>query len=109
MLRSLVGSEMCIRDSINAEYGIRHIRSMPRKTGAAVWNVVEAYPLFAAIGGGLGLCAVHLARFSFKSPDVHINKNNRSNPMLENFSEGKRWKGLGVRNLAENGGANKYF
>eukprot|EP00658_Telonema_sp_P-2_P062037 TRINITY_DN506_c0_g2_i1.p1 TRINITY_DN506_c0_g2~~TRINITY_DN506_c0_g2_i1.p1 ORF type:complete len:296 (-),score=113.79 TRINITY_DN506_c0_g2_i1:161-1003(-) len=28
MLRSLVGSEMCIRDSINAEYGVRSIPAM---------------------------------------------------------------------------------
>eukprot|EP00658_Telonema_sp_P-2_P016439 TRINITY_DN16385_c0_g1_i1.p1 TRINITY_DN16385_c0_g1~~TRINITY_DN16385_c0_g1_i1.p1 ORF type:complete len:128 (+),score=41.73 TRINITY_DN16385_c0_g1_i1:146-529(+) len=28
MLRSLVGSEMCIRDSINAEYGVRNDQAM---------------------------------------------------------------------------------
>eukprot|EP00658_Telonema_sp_P-2_P066972 TRINITY_DN5592_c0_g1_i2.p1 TRINITY_DN5592_c0_g1~~TRINITY_DN5592_c0_g1_i2.p1 ORF type:complete len:325 (-),score=107.02 TRINITY_DN5592_c0_g1_i2:370-1344(-) len=31
MLRSLVGSEMCIRDSINAEYGDQAAQSMPKR------------------------------------------------------------------------------
>eukprot|EP00658_Telonema_sp_P-2_P019501 TRINITY_DN17700_c0_g1_i4.p1 TRINITY_DN17700_c0_g1~~TRINITY_DN17700_c0_g1_i4.p1 ORF type:complete len:535 (-),score=107.53 TRINITY_DN17700_c0_g1_i4:278-1882(-) len=33
MLRSLVGSEMCIRDSINAEYGIVRKKKTPTTTG----------------------------------------------------------------------------
>merc|ERR1719174_1108932 len=71
-----------------------------RKAGMQIWNVVEAYPLFAAIGGGCTLCACHLARFMIASPDVNVSKANRANPMSENFEEGKRWKGLGVRGFA---------
>lgn len=64
------------------------------------WNIVEAYPLFFAIGGGCGLCALHLTRHITSSPDVMVTKANRANPMIENFDEGKRWKGLAVRGFA---------
>eukprot|EP00658_Telonema_sp_P-2_P010442 TRINITY_DN13939_c0_g1_i3.p1 TRINITY_DN13939_c0_g1~~TRINITY_DN13939_c0_g1_i3.p1 ORF type:complete len:279 (-),score=64.16 TRINITY_DN13939_c0_g1_i3:388-1224(-) len=43
MLRSLVGSEMCIRDSINAEYGGLSARAMPPR--AALSRVDQNSPL----------------------------------------------------------------
>eukprot|EP00658_Telonema_sp_P-2_P085897 TRINITY_DN9897_c0_g1_i3.p1 TRINITY_DN9897_c0_g1~~TRINITY_DN9897_c0_g1_i3.p1 ORF type:complete len:376 (+),score=104.30 TRINITY_DN9897_c0_g1_i3:101-1228(+) len=39
MLRSLVGSEMCIRDSINAEYGGRVTAAMHRQIYPLPWDV----------------------------------------------------------------------
>merc|ERR1712146_780417 len=57
------------------------------------WFIVEAYPLFAAIGMGLGVCTLHCARHMFFSPDVFISKSNRSNAMIENYKEGEKWKG----------------
>eukprot|EP00658_Telonema_sp_P-2_P045573 TRINITY_DN3355_c0_g1_i2.p2 TRINITY_DN3355_c0_g1~~TRINITY_DN3355_c0_g1_i2.p2 ORF type:complete len:103 (+),score=17.63 TRINITY_DN3355_c0_g1_i2:77-385(+) len=91
---------MCIRDRYQRRVRDTLHHRMPGKSAFATWNVVEAYPLFVAIGGGLSLCAAHLTRFTLKSPDVHVSKSHRANPMLENFDEGKRWKGLGVRGFA---------
>merc|ERR1712224_842686 len=63
------------------------------------WFIVEAYPLFAAIGMGLGVCTLHCARHMFFSPDVFITKSNRSNAMIENYKEGEKWKGSPLRRL----------
>merc|ERR1712072_328534 len=56
------------------------------------WWIVEAYPLFAAIGFGCLACTVHCGRHMFFSPDVFVNKSNRGNAMIENFKEGEKWK-----------------
>jgi len=61
------------------------------------WVIVEAYPLFAAIGLGCGICALHLARHLFFSPDVFLSKSNRGNAMIENHKEGENWKGNPLR------------
>jgi len=34
------------------------------------WFIVEAYPLFVAIGGGCGICFLHCMRHFMFSPDV---------------------------------------
>ena len=34
------------------------------------WFIVEAYPLFVAIGGGCGICFLHCMRHFIFSPDV---------------------------------------
>eukprot|EP00658_Telonema_sp_P-2_P041326 TRINITY_DN2954_c0_g1_i11.p1 TRINITY_DN2954_c0_g1~~TRINITY_DN2954_c0_g1_i11.p1 ORF type:complete len:391 (+),score=101.36 TRINITY_DN2954_c0_g1_i11:74-1246(+) len=63
MLRSLVGSEMCIRDSINAEYGGQHPASMERvremaavfgagvASGAVLWSLLGSAAAHAAPSG----------------------------------------------------------
>merc|ERR1711934_2423 len=61
------------------------------------WVIVEAYPLFAAIGGGLLICTAHCLRHLFFSPDVFLSKSNRSNAMIENNKEGQNWKGNPLR------------
>merc|ERR1711959_830857 len=57
------------------------------------WVIVEAYPLFAAIGFGCMVCFLHCMRHLFFSPDVFISKGSRGNAMIENFKEGEAWKG----------------
>merc|ERR1712072_110470 len=59
----------------------------------ARWVIVEAYPLFAAIGLGCLVCFMHCMRHMFFSPDVMVTKSNRGNAMIENFKEGQNWKG----------------
>merc|ERR1719158_1472879 len=59
----------------------------------ARWVIVEAYPLFAAIGFGCLVCFMHCMRHMFFSPDVFVSKSNRGNAMIENFKEGQNWKG----------------
>jgi hypothetical protein len=77
------------------------------------WFIVEAYPLFVAIGGGCGICFLHCMRHFMFSPDVspaskrnsiasrcklysllsssiskvHVTKTNRGNAMIENHRE----------------------
>merc|ERR1712146_500345 len=63
------------------------------------WIIVEAYPLFAAIGFGCGVCFLHCMRHLFFSPDVMVNKSSRANPMIENFKEGEKWKGNMFRSI----------
>merc|ERR1712196_474503 len=41
------------------------------------WVIVEAYPLFAAIGLGVGVCTLHCLRHLFFSPEVFISKSTR--------------------------------
>ena len=69
------------------------------------WFIVEAYPLYAAIGLGCGVCFLHCMRHMFFSPDVSalcsacfkrlvrsagplsqvmVSKSNRANAMLDN-------------------------
>merc|ERR1711934_474548 len=62
-----------------------------------IWFIVEAYPLFVAIGGGCGICFLHCMRHFMFSPDVMVNKTNRANPMIENTREGANWKGNPLR------------
>ena len=38
------------------------------------WFIVEAFPLFAAIGGGCSICFLHCMRHLFFSPDVSANE-----------------------------------
>merc|ERR1711959_451999 len=64
------------------------------------WVIVEAYPLFAAIGGGCLICFVHCMRHLFFSPDVFLSKSNRANAMIENYKTGEAWKGSAFRKLS---------
>ena len=61
------------------------------------WFIVEAYPLFVAIGGGCGICFLHCMRHFIFSPDVMVSKSNRANAMIENHREGANWKGNPLR------------
>merc|ERR1711998_276139 len=63
------------------------------------WVIVEAYPLFAAIGFGCSVCFIHCMRHLFFSPDVFVSKSSRSNAMIENFKEGENWKGNTFRSM----------
>merc|ERR1711918_93643 len=63
------------------------------------WIIVEAYPLFAAIGLGCGVCFLHCFRHLLFSPDVFLSKGNRSNAMIENTKEGKNWQSNPLRSL----------
>eukprot|EP00658_Telonema_sp_P-2_P035364 TRINITY_DN25734_c0_g1_i1.p1 TRINITY_DN25734_c0_g1~~TRINITY_DN25734_c0_g1_i1.p1 ORF type:complete len:488 (-),score=154.19 TRINITY_DN25734_c0_g1_i1:343-1806(-) len=49
MLRSLVGSEMCIRDSINAEYGSRSSTMLTRATSRAASSLAPRFSTITAI------------------------------------------------------------
>merc|ERR1711865_162214 len=64
------------------------------------WIIVEAYPLFAAIGLGCGICLAHCLRHLFFSPDVFLTKKNRNNAMIDNQQEGEAWKGNPLRKMA---------
>lgn len=64
------------------------------------WVIVEAYPLFAAIGGGCLICFTHCMRHLFFSPDVFLSKTNRANAMIENFKTGENWKGNVFRKMS---------
>merc|ERR1712146_739672 len=63
------------------------------------WFIVEAYPLYAAIGLGCGGCFLHCFRHLLFSPDVFLGKGNRANAMIENKREGESWKGNPLRML----------
>merc|ERR1711924_519048 len=64
------------------------------------WIIVEAYPLFAAIGLGCGVCFLHCMRHLFFSPDVFLTKKNRSNA-IENTKEGEAWMGNPLRRMGD--------
>eukprot|EP00658_Telonema_sp_P-2_P023472 TRINITY_DN19410_c0_g1_i4.p1 TRINITY_DN19410_c0_g1~~TRINITY_DN19410_c0_g1_i4.p1 ORF type:complete len:245 (-),score=58.59 TRINITY_DN19410_c0_g1_i4:75-809(-) len=64
MLRSLVGSEMCIRDSINAEYGGRWSLGM---VSARVLVMAMIAAIAVALGLGLGLLR-HYGRHTGVAP-----------------------------------------
>lgn len=49
-----------------------------------IWNAVEAYPLFAAVGTGLTAMVITSFRELFCAPDVRISKSDRAVPMHDN-------------------------
>ncbi|CAL5214017.1 unnamed protein product [Lathyrus oleraceus] len=53
------------------------------------WIRPEVYPLFAAIGTVVGICAMQLVRNICTNPEVRVNKANRKAGVLENYSEGE--------------------
>merc|ERR1711939_6240 len=67
----------------------------------ARWVIVEAYPLFAAIGLGCGICFIHCMRHLFFSPDVFLAKGTRGNAMHDNAKEGEKWKGNVLRSIGD--------
>ena len=62
---------------------------------AATWLRAEAYPIFVAVGGAVGLCAFVMARTIEFSPDVRISKEERAMGVLEEkrfFKEGAEFR-----------------
>ena len=49
-----------------------------------IWNAVEAYPLFAAVGTAVTAMIVHSSRELFCAPDVRLSKNDRAVPIHDN-------------------------
>merc|ERR1719310_198721 len=64
-----------------------------------IWFIVEAYPLFAAIGLGCGVCFLHCMRHLFFSPDVFLGKKTRQDAMIENHKSGEAWMSSPLRSL----------
>ncbi|EOY00820.1 hypothetical protein QUC31_014087 [Theobroma cacao] len=63
------------------------------------WLKPEVYPLFAAVGFAVGICAMQLVRNISTNPEVRVTKENRSAGILENFEEGERYAEHGLRNF----------
>ncbi|MQL78019.1 hypothetical protein Taro_010458 [Colocasia esculenta] len=61
------------------------------------WLRPEAYPLFAAVGTAVGICAFQLVRNITGNPEVRVTKENRAAGILDNFQEGERYKEHGLR------------
>jgi len=62
------------------------------------------YPIFAIIGGATGLCAFHLGRHLFTSPDVRLMKSDRAASVLEEkrfTKEGAVFREHALRRRAE--------
>nr|DAD30652.1 TPA_asm: hypothetical protein HUJ06_009503 [Nelumbo nucifera] len=66
------------------------------------WLRPEVYPLFAAVGTAVGICAMQLARNIYTNPDVRVTKENRAAGVLDNFSEGERYAEHGLRKFLRN-------
>ena len=61
---------------------------------------MQAYPIFVAIGGACAMCAAQCGRQLFSSPDVRIQKSERSMGVLEDkqfFREGERFREHSLR------------
>ncbi|KAH7331603.1 hypothetical protein KP509_20G042600 [Ceratopteris richardii] len=65
--------------------------------GGYRWVRPEIYPLFAAMGTALSICAFSLVRNAFTNPDVRINKADRTAGYLENFEEGEKYREHNLR------------
>ncbi|KAK9934445.1 hypothetical protein M0R45_021590 [Rubus argutus] len=61
------------------------------------WIRPEVYPLFAATGVAVGICAFQLIRNITSNPEVRVTKENRTAGILENFEEGEKYKEHGLR------------
>ncbi|XVF43789.1 hypothetical protein PTKIN_Ptkin02bG0068600 [Pterospermum kingtungense] len=58
---------------------------------------LEVYPLFAAVGVAVGICAMQLVRNICINPEVRVTKENRAAGILDNFEEGERYAQHGLR------------
>uniref|UniRef100_A0A7N0VEX7 NADH-ubiquinone reductase complex 1 MLRQ subunit n=1 Tax=Kalanchoe fedtschenkoi TaxID=63787 RepID=A0A7N0VEX7_KALFE len=61
------------------------------------WVRPEVYPLFAATGVAVGICAMQLIRNISTNPEVRVSKENRAAGVLENYDEGQRYSQHFVR------------
>ncbi|GJN12231.1 hypothetical protein PR202_ga30524 [Eleusine coracana subsp. coracana] len=61
----------------------------------------QVYPLFAATGVAVGICAMQLIRNITTNPEVRVTKENRAAGILENFDEGKRYSRHGFRQFID--------
>ncbi|KAM5568126.1 hypothetical protein ABKV19_015940 [Rosa sericea] len=61
------------------------------------WIRPEVYPLFAATGVAVGICAMQLVRNITSNPEVRVLKENRAAGILDNFEEGEKYKEHGLR------------
>ncbi|CAA7400698.1 unnamed protein product [Spirodela intermedia] len=61
------------------------------------WLRPEVYPLFVTVGAAVGICAFSLARNITGNPEVRVTKQNRAAGILENFTEGERYKEHSLR------------
>ncbi|XWS34624.1 hypothetical protein CRYUN_Cryun21dG0053800 [Craigia yunnanensis] len=61
------------------------------------WLKPEVYPLFAAVGVAVGICAMQLVRNISTNPEVRVTKENRAAGILQNFEEGERYAEHGLR------------
>ncbi|XVE74842.1 hypothetical protein DITRI_Ditri12bG0050500 [Diplodiscus trichospermus] len=61
------------------------------------WLKPEVYPLFAAVGVAVGICAMQLVRNISTNPEVRLTKENRAAGILDNFEEGERYAEHGLR------------
>ncbi|ONK70234.1 uncharacterized protein A4U43_C05F31640 [Asparagus officinalis] len=69
---------------------------------ASRWLRPEVYPLFAATGVAVGICAFSLVRHICINPEVRVNKEGRAAGVLENFSEGERYAEHSLRKFVRN-------
>ncbi|CAH8337229.1 unnamed protein product [Eruca vesicaria subsp. sativa] len=79
------------------------------------WLRPEVYPLFAATGVAVGICAFSLIRNITGNPEVRCTKENRAAGILDNHAEGERYKENFLRKYVRNKhpeimpGINKFF
>ncbi|KAH0864470.1 hypothetical protein HID58_081681, partial [Brassica napus] len=79
------------------------------------WLRPEVYPLFAATGVAVGICAFSLIRNITGNPEVRCTKENRAAGVLDNHAEGEKYKENFLRKYVRNKhpeimpGINKFF
>ncbi|KAI4989430.1 hypothetical protein ZWY2020_036747 [Hordeum vulgare] len=64
---------------------------------ASKWVHPEVYPLFAATGVAIGICAFSLLHNITGNPEVRVSKMGRAAGVLENHEEGRRYAEHGLR------------
>uniref|UniRef100_A0A8I6Y6P1 Uncharacterized protein n=1 Tax=Hordeum vulgare subsp. vulgare TaxID=112509 RepID=A0A8I6Y6P1_HORVV len=75
----------------------------------------QVYPLFAATGVAIGICAFSLLRNITGNPEVRVSKMGRAAGVLENHEEGRRYAEHGLRAYVQDKtpeimpGINKFF
>ncbi|CAM8932550.1 unnamed protein product [Rhodiola kirilowii] len=96
-------------DGVSGAAGLRHdgkslsvkAPNLMRKCAATSmtnrWIRPEVYPLFAATGVAVGICAMQLIRNISTNPDVRVTKENRTAGVLDNHAEGERYSQHFVR------------
>ncbi|CAF1708040.1 hypothetical protein HID58_055330 [Brassica napus] len=76
---------------------------------------VQVYPLFAATGAAVGICAFSLIRNITGNPEVRCTKENRAAGILDNHAEGEKYKENFLRKYVRDKrpeimpGLNKFF
>ncbi|KAM3371990.1 hypothetical protein ACQJBY_019067 [Aegilops geniculata] len=65
------------------------------------WLRPEVYPIFAATGVAVSICAMQLIRNITTNPEVRVTKENRAAGVQENFDEGKRYSQHGFRKFID--------